>query len=171
MLDPVDEYRLESSAAFARLLTDFRRQWAVAMMGPVDLEKLGGAALQEGQRERRGTGSRLRASLGEVEWAVEWVKGLEGREAARERAAAAAQRAAAPADGNGGAARGNGFEQLSHGSNELDASEDALMNLLLGKLAYGLPATSPEKLEEALAEANRRAQQRARERRANTDSE
>jgi hypothetical protein len=39
-LDPVDEFRLEAAGVFARLLRDFRRQSAVALLAPVDIRDL-----------------------------------------------------------------------------------------------------------------------------------
>jgi len=70
MLDPVDEYRLEASGAFARLLTDFRRQAAVVALGAVDAQRLHGLHAMASDVPA----STARSVLRDVEWAAALIE-------------------------------------------------------------------------------------------------
>ena len=68
--DPVDEFKLELSVVFARLLSDFRRQAAVAVMGPVLLNEVAsshfssmGAVMDE----------KVEAMVNEASWLADWA--------------------------------------------------------------------------------------------------
>lgn len=73
-LDPVDEFKLEAAALFARLLRDFRRQSAVALLAPVDIRDMQwGAYSAEEQAEqmtrgRGGENSSIDGALDDVAW-------------------------------------------------------------------------------------------------------
>ncbi|KAL4521332.1 hypothetical protein Ndes2437B_g08077 [Nannochloris sp. 'desiccata'] len=75
-LDPVDEFKLEAAALFARLLRDFRRQSAVALLAPVDIRDLQwGAYSAEEQQEHiaRGRSGEFNTSTDGVLDDVAWL--------------------------------------------------------------------------------------------------
>ena len=69
-LDPVDEFRLEASVVFSRLLRDFRRQSAVALLQPVDIRDLQWTMQQQLQMQGNGEDD---SSTGDVLDDVVWL--------------------------------------------------------------------------------------------------
>lgn len=144
-LDPVDEFRLEASQVFARLLTDFRRQSAVSLLGPVDLRVVewyyNGTALGDGEESR----DRVREVLDDVAWLADWI---EAKEDSRDSSSGLGDRSSTGSGGtepgNGAVSNGNTTTTSNTIDNNIDidnigsgvsAAELALIDKLMGKLS------------------------------------
>jgi hypothetical protein len=132
-LDPVDEFRLEAAAVFARLLTDFRRQAAVVALGRVDLRDVQWAAGPGAASG--GSGNNGSGALGDAAWVAEWATGEPAAPAAVETVEVGEEPATAVRSG-------------------LDDKETALLGSLLERVL----SASPEQLAGAEAELRKRRQ-------------
>ena len=73
-LDPLDEFRLESGQVFARLLNDFRRQSAVALLGPVDLRVVEWHYSTSGGGVESTNMDKVGELLDDVAWLADWME-------------------------------------------------------------------------------------------------